>query len=257
MPKFAANLSLLFTEWPFEERFAQAAAAGFAAVEAQFPYAMAPDACARALSRAGVALILFNTPNAAFPGGERGIACRPDRVEEYRAGVAQALAYAKATGCPTLNTLAGVAPPGVAPAVWRATLIDNLRFAADACARAGVELVMEAINTRDVPGFCIATSADALAVIDAVGSADLKLQYDIYHMQRMEGEIAATLERHLPRIGHIQIADNPGRGEPGTGEINFPFLFAHLDRIGYRGWVGCEYAPTTDTRASLAWMARA
>ncbi len=183
-----------------------------------------------------------------------GIAGHPDRVAEFRRGVHQAIDYAKALSCPRVNCLVGFPPAGIDRAEVRRTLVDNLRHAAQTLEAAGILLLVEPINPYDMPGFQLSRSAEALALFDEIGSANVKLQYDIYHMQRSEGELARTIEIDLARIGHIQIADNPGRGEPGTGEINYPFLFALLDRIGYDGWVGCEYKPRTTTEESLAWL---
>ena len=253
MPRFAANLTMLFTEVPFLDRFERAARAGFQAVEFLFPYAFAAEEIRRRLDAHQLQLVLHNLPAGDWDAGERGIACLPDRVEEFRAGVATAITYAKALGVTQLNCLAGKAPAGADPALLQHTLVDNLRFAAAALREAGIKLLLEPINTVDIPGFFVNRTAQALAIIDAVGADNLFLQYDLYHAQRMEGELAATLEKHLPRIAHVQLADNPGRHEPGTGEINYPFLFAHLDRIGYRGWIGCEYKPATTTEAGLHW----
>ncbi len=254
MPRFAANLSMLFTEVPFLERFERAAAAGFEAVEFLFPYAW-PAAQIRALlDRHRLQLVLHNLPAGDWDAGERGIACLPDRVDEFRAGVATALEYARVLGVGQLNCLAGKAPAGVDPALLRATLVANLRHAAAELERAGLKLLVEPINTFDIPGFFVHRTAQALDILDEVGAANAFVQYDIYHAQRMEGELAATLQAHLPRIAHVQLADNPGRHEPGSGEIHYPFLFAHLDRIGYRGWIGCEYKPAAGTEAGLGWL---
>ena len=254
MPRFAANLSMLFTELPFLDRFAAAAKAGFAGIEYLFPYAFAKEELAERLRMHGLTQVLFNLPPGDWDKGERGIACHPDRTGEFRDGVGTAIAYAKALGCKQVNCLAGIAPEGADPDKLRRTLVDNLRFAARQLQDAGILLIAEPINFYDMPGFYLNRSAQALAIFDEVGSDNLKLQYDIYHMQRMEGELAATIERILPRIAHIQIADNPGRNEPGTGEINYPFLFEHLDRIGYAGWVSAEYRPRTTTDAGLRWL---
>ena len=253
MPRFAANLTMLFTEVPFLDRFERAARAGFQAVEFLFPYAHPAEEIRRRLDEHRLALVLHNLPAGDWDAGERGIACLPDRVDEFRAGVATAIAYAKALGVTQLNCLAGKAPAGADPALLHRTLVANLRFAADALRRADLKLLVEPINTFDIPGFFVNRTAQALAIIDEVGADNLFLQYDLYHAQRMEGELAATLEKHLARIAHVQLADNPGRHEPGSGEINYPFIFAHLDRIGYRGWVGCEYKPATTTEAGLQW----
>ena len=253
MPKFAANLTMLFNEVGFVERFAAARAAGFDAVEYLFPYDFPKEQLADELGRHGLKQVLHNLPAGNWAGGERGIACHPDRVGEFQDGVGRAIEYAKALGCPQINCLAGIAPPGVARETAEAALVSNLRFAADQLKAAGLGLVMEPINTFDIPGFFVSTTAHGLALIASTGSDNLFLQYDIYHMQRMEGELASTMKKHLAMIKHVQLADNPGRNEPGTGEINYRFLFRWLDEIGYEGWVGCEYKPKTTTRAGLAW----
>ncbi|MGC8808186.1 MAG: hydroxypyruvate isomerase [Thiomonas sp.] len=255
MPKFAANLTMLFTEEPFIDRFEAAARAGFKAVEFLFPYAHTAQQVRNAALEAGVQIVLHNLPAGDWDAGERGIACLPERVAEFRDGVAKAIDYAKTLAVTQLNCLAGKAPAGADPAVLHATLIDNLRYAAGQLGRHGIRLLIEPINTFDIPGFYLTHTQQALDIIDEVGADNLFLQYDIYHMQRMEGELAATLQKHLPRIAHVQLADNPGRHEPGTGEINYRFLFAHLDRIGYGGWIGCEYKPKTTTTAGLGWLA--
>ena len=253
MPKFAANLSMLFTELPFLDRFDAAARAGFEAVEFLFPYAFEAQEIRSRLDANNLKLVLHNLPAGDWEAGERGIACHPDRVDEFRAGVARAITYAQALGVGQLNCLAGKAPAGVPDATLRDTLVANLRYAAAALKAAGLRLLVEPINTFDIPGFYVNRTAQALALLDEVGADNAFVQYDIYHAQRMEGELAATLQKHLARIGHVQLADNPGRNEPGTGEIHYPFLFAHLDRIGYSGWVGCEYKPASTTEAGLGW----
>jgi hydroxypyruvate isomerase len=254
MPKFAANLTMLFNELPFLERFAAAKAAGFEAVEYLFPYPFEKDALVQALKSNGLTQVLHNLPAGNWDAGERGIACHPDRVAEFRAGVDQAIAYATALGCRQVNCLAGKVPAGVSREQAQATFVSNLKYAADKLQAARIKLLIEPINSYDIPGFFLNTTAQALAVLDAVGSENLYIQYDIYHAQRMEGELAATSQAYLPRIGHIQLADNPGRNEPGTGEINYPFLFRHLDAIGYTGWIGCEYKPRTTTSDGLGWI---
>jgi len=253
MPKFAANLSMLFTELPFLDRFAAAAHANFKAVEFQFPYAFDAADIKQRLDANGLALVLHNLPAGDWDAGERGIACHPDRVGEFRAGVATAIHYATALGVNQLNCLAGKAPAGVSDTLLRRTLVNNLKFAAAELKGAGLRLLIEPINHFDVPGFYLNYTAQALTILDEVDADNALVQYDIYHAQRMEGELASTLQKQLARIGHIQLADNPGRHEPGTGEINYRFLFAHLDRIGYNGWIGCEYKPATTTNASLSW----
>lgn len=256
MPKFAANLTMLFTELPFLDRFEAAARAGFKAVEFLFPYAYDAQELRRRLDDNGLQLVLHNLPPGDWDGGERGIACHPDRVDEFRAGVARGIEYAQALGVRQLNCLAGKAPAGVDDTLLRQTLVDNLRHAAQQLQRAGLRLLVEPINTFDIPGFYVNRTQQAIDILDQVGADNAFVQYDIYHAQRMEGELAATLEQQLNRIGHIQLADNPGRHEPGSGEINYAFLFAHLDRIGYDGWIGCEYKPATTTEAGLGWIAR-
>jgi hydroxypyruvate isomerase len=256
MPKFAANLSMLFTEHPLLARFERAAAAGFTAVELQFPYDHAADEIKAQLDAHGLQLVLHNLPPGDWAAGERGIACHPDRVAEFRDSVAHGVAYARALGVGQLNCLAGNVPAGVADQTLRRTLVDNLRYAAGELKKAHIKLLIEPINSFDMPGFYVNRTAQALAILDEVGADNAYLQYDLYHAQRMEGELAATVEKHLARIAHIQIADNPGRNEPGTGEINYAFLFRHLDRIGYAGWVGCEYKPATTTEAGLGWRQR-
>ena len=259
MPKFAANLTMLYNELPFLDRFAAAAKSGFKAVEFLFPYDFAAQEIAQRLKDNGLQLVLHNLPAGNWAGGERGIACHPDRVGEFRDGVQQALDFAAALNPPQLNALAGIAPAGVSEADARQTLVGNLRFAAGKLGERGIKLLMEPINTFDIPGFFVNRTAQALAIMDEVGSSNLYLQYDIYHAQRMEGELAATLKQHLARIGHIQLADNPGRNEPGTGEIAYRFLFDQLDALGYRGHIGCEYKPKDSgpggTDAGLGWVA--
>lgn len=254
MLRFSANLSFLFLEKPFLERFAAVAAAGFKGVEFHFPYAFPVDEVADAVRQAAVEVVLFNFPAGDWAGGERGIACLPERVGEFREGVATAAQYAEALGCPRINCIAGRREAGADEALLRATLVDNLRHAADALAPAGRQVLIEPLNSRDTPDFLVDRSATALQLLDAADRPNLGLQYDIYHAQVMEGDLAWTLAQHLPRIGHIQLADNPGRHQPGTGEINFPFLFAHLHKLGYEGWIGCEYVPLGATEDSFDWM---
>jgi hydroxypyruvate isomerase len=256
MPRFAANLTMMFTELAFLDRFEAAAKAGFKAVEFLFPYAFEAEEIKRKLDDNGLTLVLHNLPAGNWEAGERGIACHPDRVNEFRAGVGRAIAYARALGVKQLNCLAGKAPAGVSGEVLRTTFVENLRYAANALESAGLKLLIEPVNTFDIPGFYLNRTVQAASILVEVGADNAFIQYDIYHAQRMEGELAATVQKYLPRIGHIQLADNPGRNEPGTGEINYPFLFAHLDRIGYDGWIGCEYKPATSTEAGLGWRKR-
>ena len=254
MLRFAANLSMLFTEVPFMERFALAAQHGFKAVECQFPYAFGANDIRNQLNENHLQMVLHNLPAGNWLAGERGIACHPDRVDEFRSGVHQAIEYAQTLGVSQLNCLAGIAPPDVDIEVFNKTLISNLQYAAQVLQDNGLRLLLEPINTFDVPGFFINRTQQAIEVLDSVGAHNAYVQYDIYHAQRMEGELTATLQKHLQRIGHIQLADNPGRHEPGTGEINFSYLLPALDRMGYCGWVGCEYIPAAGTVAGLKWL---
>jgi hydroxypyruvate isomerase len=250
MPKLAANLSTLFAEFPFLERFGAAARAGFRYVEYQFPYQWNAEELARRARQAGVQVVLHKLPAGDFAKGERGIACLPGREREFQDSLEKAIAYAKAVDCPRLNCLAGLAP---ADRAHFDVLVANVRYAARRLGEAGLQLVLEAINTRSVPGFFLSRSAQAIDVLNAAGEPNAFLQYDFFHMQVMEGDLAKTVERLLPRIGHIQLADVPDRHEPGSGEINFDFLLRHLDAIGYSGWVGCEYNPRGDTLEGLKW----
>ena len=257
MPRFAANLSMLFTDVPLLQRFERAARAGFSSVELQFPYEAPAAAIRDQLVAHRLQMVLHNLPAGDWAAGDRGTACDPARVAEFRAGVDRAIAYATLLGVPQLNCLAGKAPAGVPDAQVRATFVANLRFAAAALKAAGLKLLIEPINNFDVPGFWLNRTQLAIDVLDEVGADNAFVQYDIYHAQRYEGELAATLTKHLARIGHIQVADNPGRHEPGTGEIHYSFLFGHLRRIGYSGWIGCEYLPAAGTEAGLGWLEQA
>jgi hydroxypyruvate isomerase len=253
VPKFAANLTMLFSELPFLDRFAAAKAAGFSGVEYLFPYDFDKADLREQLDEHGLTQVLHNLPAGNWAGGERGIAILPERIDEFRDGVTRAIDYAKALDCRQLNCLVGIAPRDADPIELNEVLVGNLRFAADALATERIRLLVEPINTLDIPGFFLNRTEQAVQLIADVRSSNLFIQYDIYHMQVMEGAIARTVQKHLPRIAHIQLADNPGRNEPGTGEINYPFLFRHLDTIGYRGWVGCEYKPRTTTVDGLGW----
>ncbi len=255
MPNFAANLTMLYNEVDFLDRFAAAARDGFAGVEFLFPYAYPKDELAARLKEHKLTQALHNLPAGDWAGGERGIACHPDRVEEFRAGVAKGIEYATALGCKQLNCLAGKATEGVPEAELRRTFVENLRYAAPELAKAGIKLLAEPVNNRDIPGFYLNKSAQAISIMDEVGSDNLYLQYDFYHTQIMEGDLTTTFRRLQNRIAHVQIADNPGRNEPGTGEINYPFIFGMLDAEGYAGWIGCEYKPAAATTAGLGWFA--
>jgi len=256
MPKFCANLTMLWNELDFMDRFGAAARAGFTGVEYLFPYDCDKNRLADELKNHKLAQVLHNFPAGDWAQGERGIGCHPDRVGEFQDGVGKAIDYAQALGCKQLNCLAGIAPPGIAPEKMRETFVSNLKFAAAQLKAGGIKLLTEPINTRDMPGFYLNTTRQALDIMRDVGSDNLYLQYDIYHMQIMEGDLARTIEANLQLIPHMQLADNPGRNEPGTGEINYPFLFQHIDRTGYPGWIGCEYKPKTTTDAGLGWVKR-
>lgn len=253
MPRFAANVTMMFSEVSFLDRFDAAARAGFRAVEFQFPYDFERREIRRHLEDNGLQAVLHNMPAGDWAAGERGVACLPDRVKEFRDGAMKAIEYATELSVGRLNCLSGIAPNCSDDArVWE-TLVSNLNYAAAEAAKAGIRVTVEACNRYDVPGFLLNTSASVIRAIDAAGHGNLSLQYDVYHMQRSEGELVATIERLLPRIGHIQVADNPGRHEPGTGEIRYPFIFEILDRLGYDGWVAGEYYPTGMTSDGLAW----
>ena len=255
MPRFCANLTMLYTEHGFLDRFAAARADGFKGVEFMFPYDHPKEAIAQALHRNDLVQVLHNLPAGDWAGGERGIACLPDRIGEFQDGVGRAIDYATALGCAQLNCLVGLTPKGIdADRVWR-VLVENLRFAARQLAEAGIRLLVEPVNSKDIPGFHLDRVHKAVAVLDEVGSPNAFLQYNLYHQQRMDGELLATFRQLKDRIAHIQLADNPGRHEPGTGEINYPFLFEALDHEGYAGWIGCEYKPKATTSAGLGWAA--
>ena len=254
MPKFCANLTMLWNELDFMDRFAAAARAGFEGVEYLFPYDHDKNQLVEQLREHGLTQVLHNLPAGNWASGERGIGCHPRRAGEFQDGVGKAIEYAQALGCKQVNCLAGIRPSQLDPSVARETYIKNLQYAAPLLHDAGIKLLIEPVNTRDIPGFFLNNSKQALDIIKAVGSYNLYLQYDIYHMQVMEGDLAATLSANIELIPHMQLADNPGRNEPGTGEINYGFLFGHIDRIGYQGWIGCEYKPMTTTDAGLGWV---
>jgi hydroxypyruvate isomerase len=255
MPRFAANLSMLYGEHDFLDRFAAAAADGFRGVEYLFPYGFEKEELAEKLHEHGLVQVLHNLPAGNWGKGERGIACLPDRVGEFQDGVGKAIEYAKALGCNQVNCLAGIAPEGIPPDKVRKILCDNLRFAAGKLEPAGIRLLIEPINAFDIPGFYLGRVGQALDIMAEVGSGNLWLQYDLYHQQRTEGELVGTFLRHQARIAHVQVADNPGRNEPGTGEIAYPYLFEQLDRERYAGWIGCEYKPRAATSEGLGWFA--
>lgn len=255
MPRFDANISMLFTELDFLDRFEAAAKAGFGGVEFLFPYAYPKEQLFEKLKRYGLVQVLHNLPAGNWENGERGIACVPDRVNEFREGVDQAIDYATALGCKQVNCLSGLAPEGVGWTQLYDTAVNNISYAANKLKQAGIRLLIEPCNTRDLPGFFLSCTAQALDIMKTVSSDNVFVQYDIYHAQVMEGDLVNTIEKNLVKIGHIQVADNPGRHEPGTGEINYKYLFAALDRMGYTGWVGCEYKPAARTEEGLRWRA--
>lgn len=255
MPRFAANISMMYTEVPFLDRFARARASGFAAVEFLFPYEFPAAEIATRLKDNGLSQVLFNAPPGDWAKGERGQAALPGRQAEFREGVRRALDYATTLACPRLHLMAGLAPTGVARDTLLSTYAANLAWAAEECAKAGVLPVIEPINHRDIPGFFLNTTDEAAAVIQAVGPGKLGMQFDLYHCQITEGDIVKRVERHLPLIAHMQVADNPGRHEPGTGEVNWPFVFKAIDALGFPGWIGCEYRPAGETDAGLSWFA--
>jgi hydroxypyruvate isomerase len=255
MTKLAANLTMLFNEHPFMDRFEAAARAGFRGVEFLFPYAFHADQIADKLNACQLELVLHNLPAGNWEAGERGIACHPDRVSEFRDGVDEAIRYAKVLGVAQLNCLVGKVPQGVSADSAYTTTVNNLKFAADMLKEHKIRLLIEPINSFDIPGFYLTHTQQAIDLIKETGSSNLYLQYDIYHMQRMEGEIANTIRANLDIIKHIQLADNPGRFEPGTGEINYRYLFGMLEEAGYDGWIGCEYKPRAGTVEGLGWRA--
>ncbi len=257
MPRFDANLSYLFNEVPFLERFAEAAQAGFGAVEFAFGYDYPVAEIAARLAGNGLQQVLINAPPGDWVRGERGLASCPGREHEFTASMVTALRYAEALSCPRVHVMAGVLPEGADAEVrarHRATFVRNLRLAAREAAERGVTLNIEPINTRDVPGYFLNRQDEAHAIREEVGAANLKVQMDFYHVQIVEGDLAEKFRRWQPHIGHVQIAGVPGRHEPDTGEVNYLYLFDLLDRLGYDGWVGCEYRPADGTRAGLAWL---
>ncbi|HIN15870.1 MAG TPA: hydroxypyruvate isomerase family protein [Dehalococcoidia bacterium] len=256
MTKLAANLSMMFTEVDMLDRFGAAANAGFKGVEYLFPYDYPAEQIREKLDQNGLEQVLFDFPAGDWAAGERGIAALPDRVGEFQDGIGTAVEYAKALGCERLTVLAGKSAPGVSGTNMQETLIDNLKFAANAVSGTNITVLLEAINTIDIPGYSVFRTSQSRDAVEAAGSPSVKVQYDIYHMQIMEGDVTRTIDANFDVIGHYQLADNPGRHEPGTGELNYDFLLPYLDEKGYGGWVGCEYAPAGDTVAGLGWAAK-
>ena len=251
MPKFAANLSMLYTELPFMERFAACARDGFKGVEILFPYDMPATDIAQALQANGLEAVLFNTPPGDLANGDRGLAGQPGREAEFRAAIDSALQVALATGCKRIHVMSGL---GESLAPRLDLLCANLAYAAAQFQPHGITALIEPINTRDIPGYLLNTQAQAHAIVDRVGAANLRVQMDLYHCQIVEGDVAMKLRQYLPRVGHIQIAGVPDRHEPDLGELNYPYLFQLLDELGYTGWVGCEYRPRAGTSAGLGWL---
>jgi len=268
MPQFAANLSLMYTELPFLQRFAAAARDGFTAVEYLFPYAHEPAELAALLRAHGLRQVLFNAPPGgleraamatAWEQGARGTAALPGREAEFRAGVQEALRYAEALDCPRIHLMAGCLSAGLESAAWRSCYVDNLRWAAEQAGRQGRTVLIEPINPRDMPGYALNRQDAAHALLDDVGSPHLQVQMDLYHCQVVEGDVATKLRQYLPtgRVGHFQIAGVPERHEPDLGELHYPYLFGVIDALGYGGWIGCEYRPAAGTTAGLGWRDRA
>jgi hydroxypyruvate isomerase len=251
MPKLAANLSMMFNEVSFLDRFAAAAAAGFRAVEFLFPYDHEPDVVAGRLRDAGLAQALFNLPPGDWNAGERGVAAQSGREAEFAAGVERARLYAQALACPIVHPMAGFAADDDERAL--ATYIANVRLAADAFAADGRRVVLEPINHRDMPGYFLHTTAQAATLIEKIDRPNVALQLDLYHAQISEGDLDRKIRALLPLTAHVQIAGNPARHEPDLGEVNYAYLLDVLDEVGYRGYVGCEYRPAGDTVAGLGW----
>jgi hydroxypyruvate isomerase len=256
MPYFNANLSMMFNEVGFLERFGAAAKAGFRGVEFLFPYEFPAAQIREQLDRHKLQMILFNMPPGDWAAGDRGLACDPAKVSQFQENIGKAVEYARTLGCGQIHCMAGLKPRGATEQAMRETYIANLQFAGRELAKHGMKLLIEAINTRDIPGFYLNYSRQAFDIMHYANVPNLYFQYDIYHMQIMEGDLAPTVEKNLAKIAHMQLADTPGRHEPGTGEINYPFLFEFFDRIGYRGWIGCEYRPAGKTEDGLGWIKR-
>ncbi|MES2307233.1 MAG: hydroxypyruvate isomerase [Verrucomicrobiota bacterium] len=254
MPKFAANLTMLFTEVPFMERFAEAKKAGFSHVEYLLPYAFSVEELKEQLEKHQLKQILFNFPCGDWAASERGIACLPSRVEEFRAGVALSLRYAQELKVFQLNILAGKKAAGITDEEHWKTLVENVRFAAKSVQSHGITVLVEAINHFDIPGFFLNRVEQVAKLLEEVNEPNVRIQFDVYHVQREEGEITATLRKYFSKIGHIQIADNPGRNQPGTGEIHYPFILREIDQLGFTGQIGLEYVPKGESQASFGWI---
>tara|TARA_R110002096_G_scaffold17764_16_gene61330 strand:+ start:334 stop:1110 length:777 start_codon:yes stop_codon:yes gene_type:complete len=256
MPKLAANLSMMFTEWDFLDRFQAAADQGFKGVEFLFPYDFAPEVIAKAREKAGVEQVLFNLPPGDWAANERGLAALPGREADFLAALTRAIEYADALQCPRLHAMAGLIPEGGDEAAMADVYQNNLAKAAEAAAKHGLDILIEPINPRDIPGYFLNYVEDAAAVIASVGAANLKLQFDIYHRQIVSGDVMMGLAGHMPLIGHVQIASVPDRNEPTTGELSDARVLNYLDELGFTGWVGCEYRPKAGTVEGLDWRAK-
>ncbi|MDK2821648.1 MAG: hydroxypyruvate isomerase [Clostridia bacterium] len=254
MLNFDANLTMLFTELPFLERFEVAKKAGFSSVEFQFPYDFDCTEIEQTVKRLGLNITLFNLPAGNWGAGDRGIAADPSRIDEFRKGVATARQWAQRLGCQRLNCLVGLRLPEYTEEEQWKVVQENLAYAAEQLAKDNIMLLMEPLNTYDVPGFLISTTQQAEKLLNLVGAPNLRIQYDVYHMQRMEGELIGTLKQLGNKVGHIQIADNPGRHQPGTGEINYKYVLESIDSMGYKGYIGLEYIPHPNTETSLKWL---
>jgi hydroxypyruvate isomerase len=256
MPRLAANLSMMFNEVPFLDRFAAARRAGFEGVEFLFPYDFPAATLRERLSAEGLTQVLFNMPPGDWANGERGMASVPGRQAEFRESVKKALDYASTLDCRQIHCMAGMVAPDVSMTTATAVYAANLAWAAEQAKPAGVRLVIEPINHRDMPGYFLNTQAQGAAIVEAIGRDRLGLQFDVYHVQITEGDITKRMEQFMPVIAHMQIADVPARNEPGTGEIGWSYVFRRMDELGYAGWVGCEYRPAGDTVAGLGWRER-
>ncbi|HEY3424038.1 MAG TPA: hydroxypyruvate isomerase [Negativicutes bacterium] len=254
MLKFAANLTMLFTEVPFIERFALAKEAGFSYVEYMSPYEFKASELKKQLTENGLTQVLFNLPSGNFAQGERGIAVNPERIDEFRAGVTKAIEYALALGVSQLNCLVGKRADGCNDVTQWSTLVNNIHYAAGLLQKKDLRLMIEPINHFDIPGFFLNRTDQVVKLINEVDLANVFVQYDVYHAQREEGELVSTIRKYLSHIGHIQVADNPGRHQPGTGEINYPFIFKEIGALGYQGYIGLEYVPGTDSKSSFDWV---
>ncbi|MDD9907658.1 MAG: hydroxypyruvate isomerase family protein [Rhodospirillaceae bacterium] len=255
MPNLAANLSMMFTEVPFLERFAAAADAGFKGVEYLFPYDHPAETIAKALQDNGLQNVLFNLPPGNWETGDRGLAALPGREADFEGLIDKALEYAQVIGCPRLHVMAGIPPEDANPYACQRTYVENVRLAAERAAPHGITVLLEPINPRDIPGYYLNRQDDGLKTLDTVGAENAALQMDLYHCQIVEGDVAMKIRANIDRVAHFQIAGVPDRHEPDLGEVNYPYLFDVIDELGFEGWIGCEYRPKGETRAGLGWAA--